>query len=284
MFLLKEEIFKYLKYTDVIQLSRTNKYYYSVLNDPDIWMYLLNRDFNIIYHKFNKAKRKYCKLIVKQKVEVLIPNIITHIYQDKVNMDFYFILLKKLLNFNIDLNKVCIKDERLMDYVSSNFYCTTKDDIYIREQLLKLIDILLSHGIDVNSQDTENSLLHNLRNDSKAIDLLLKYNVDLNLKCEYTGETVITKLVKSNRYERFGDFDGLKHLIRLGADLSIKSHDNESIFDLSYNTQYFDYLAYETTEYLKTLYPIDLEYTFEVLEDEVDSIGDYIKESKHKLD
>jgi len=127
---------------------------------------------------------------------------------------------KQLIDKGADVNKKNKLGESPL--ISTSYY----DDKTIDLDMLKL---LLKNGANPAIGDEQDyTVLHAAvsMGDIKAIDLLLQYKADINMKDSY-GESPIFEAIYTDDAYTF------QHLVDKGADLKIKNKDGLSIYDIA---------------------------------------------------
>jgi uncharacterized protein len=108
---------------------------------------------------------------------------------------------------------------------------------------------LLEYGFDVNFSNVYGWTalkLASYNNDVSMIELLLQYGADINY--QGVGHNTQTPLMTSSY---FGCLEATKYLLKKGADVNIKTKDNETALDLALLNKKYDVLKLFLEHYEK---------------------------------
>jgi len=139
-----------------------------------MWKYPILIPFATIYYFIKPKHRRFKKDLFRFAFQFPI-NKLGLIYT------VYLIILYELLNKNINEDKIVILDEGIIQFLSS-----------------------ISHNIPINN----NTLLHNLVSNLKSVieDILF-------IECDLPIETVIERIKKRNRQDRFSYNNNIENLL-----------------------------------------------------------------------
>ena len=127
-------------------------------------------------------------------------NTVLHLASDSSFLEVIKILIKNKANVNIK-NK---KEESPLHYA-------------VRTGALESISLLIDAGADINSQNKKGETALMIQNDLKITELLLKNNVDVNIK-DNSGQTALHHSIKKEKSEV------ISLLLEKGADVNIQDN------------------------------------------------------------